>query len=103
MIDEKKLKTIIMQLSTEERFHALIGSIVDAKLKNVSKVSQDCGKKDTEYGEKLERIMNWAEDNPDFNTKFIQSVYNQYEKHKTLSDKQKNSVDNIIKKFEIEV
>jgi hypothetical protein len=52
--------------------------------------------------EKIEMVLEWADnENPDFDTEFIESLQEQYEEKGWLSEKQEEALDNIINKFRI--
>jgi hypothetical protein len=52
---------------------------------------------------KLDAILEWAEDHEDFDSSFVESLQNQWEKRGFLSTKQIFAIDNIIERFNIEV
>jgi hypothetical protein len=52
---------------------------------------------------KINMIKKWAKSNPQFDTKFILSIENQVNRNVTLSEKQENSINNIIQKNKITI
>lgn len=52
--------------------------------------------------EKLELILDWADDNPDFDTAFVEELYDCHEHRGHLTDRQEEALDNIIEKFKIQ-
>ena len=53
------------------------------------------------YREKISAILKWATNKPSFDTKFVLSVKKSLEEYENLTEKQKDAIDNIIKKFGI--
>lgn len=56
-----------------------------------------------DYGAKLEAIMTWAEDKPDFDTSFVESMQERYESTRGLTSNMEQAIDNIIDQWRIEV
>jgi len=54
-----------------------------------------------EWYEKVQRVMEWAENYPDFDITFVMSLEQQIAKNFFLSQKQKNALDKIIHKFKV--
>ena len=52
--------------------------------------------------EKVEAILEWASERPDFDTDFIDSLYERLEKGFSLTDGQETALENIIEKWGIE-
>lgn len=52
--------------------------------------------------EKIELILNWAEDHPEFDSTFVEDVSETYEEKGVLTDRQSEALDNIIAEFHIE-
>ncbi len=52
--------------------------------------------------DKLDSVMNWADENPQFEPSFIESLAIQFQENGDLSDKQVLALDNIIDKWGIE-
>lgn len=91
---------IIMQEINFEYEQALF------RLKNV------CTQKSTEFRpptyhefndpeDKIEKVLKWADKNPNFDTTFIESLAEQLSNGKDLTDAQENALNNIIKRFRI--
>lgn len=55
-----------------------------------------------DVGDKLVKIIDWADNNPKFNTGFVEALYNEYELKGQLTVKQEEALDNIIDRFKIE-
>lgn len=51
----------------------------------------------------IDAILEWAEDHPEFDTGFVESVEAQLHQHGHLSIAQLNALENIAEKFSIEV
>lgn len=54
------------------------------------------------WAQRIETILEWAEGNPSFDTKFIEDLQEQLEGEGFLTDKQQNAVLNIMEKWHIE-
>ena len=54
-----------------------------------------------DYAEKLEAILDYAEDADDFDDSFVLSLKERLENGGMLSAKQKGAIDNIIHKFKL--
>lgn len=46
-------------------------------------------------------VLNWAKTQKDFNTDFFESLKSSLDKFKHLSDKQRASLNNVVRKFRI--
>jgi hypothetical protein len=56
------------------------------------------------YRDRLESIRNWAEEHSNFDTTFIDSLIEQVdEKCRPLSEPQRESIDNILDRFSIDL
>lgn len=55
-----------------------------------------------EAEEKLEMVLNWAEDHPKFDTGFVESLQDALETYGRLTEAQGNALDNIIDRFRID-
>lgn len=64
------------------------------------KVGYMLGRNDV--GDKLVRIIDWADNNPKFKADFVESLYDKYERDGQLTVKQEEALDNIIDRFKIE-
>ena len=53
--------------------------------------------------EKIQAVLEWADENGWFDTDFIESLDNHLEGIGSLTDNQEQALDNIIDKFNIEV
>lgn len=51
--------------------------------------------------EAIKAILEWAEDHPNFNTEFVESLSDRLESKGELSSNQEDALKNIIKKFRI--
>lgn len=51
---------------------------------------------------KLQAIMDWAEENSNFDTEFVDSLYEQFINRGELSESQIEALDNIIDKWGID-
>jgi len=51
---------------------------------------------------KIEMILEWAEEHPEFDTSFVESLKSWYDRGVELSERQEEALDNIIEKFDIE-
>lgn len=47
----------------------------------------------------FKEIFEYADDNPNFNLEFVDSVYEQFEKNGTLSEKQYTAIENIYENW----
>ncbi len=58
-----------------------------------------------EYEDKCAAIMSWADErgDDDFDTTFVESIQEQIEKGRDLTQKQMDAIDNIIDQFRIDV
>ena len=54
-----------------------------------------------EYIEKCNKILKWASFKPKFSCSFVDSVLEQLKTYESITDKQKEAVDRIIKNFKI--
>ena len=52
--------------------------------------------------ERIETVLNWAADHPDFDLEFVESLKKQLEDRGSFSDKQEEALDNIIEKWRID-
>lgn len=52
--------------------------------------------------EKIELILTWADDNPNFDTAFVESLKESFEKWGRLSEKQIWALDHIIEEWGID-
>lgn len=55
------------------------------------------------YDQKIAAILEWAEDNEEFDTDFIESVQQKAAKFGGLTKGQQDAIDSIIEKFRIDV
>ena len=55
-----------------------------------------------DVGDKLIKIIDWADNNPQFNADFVESLYDEYERDGQLTVIQEEALDNIIDRFKIE-
>lgn len=53
--------------------------------------------------QKIETVLEWAETKQDFDTSFVKSIENYLEKHERITDRQEEALDNIIRRFKIEL
>lgn len=53
--------------------------------------------------EKIDAILDWAEEHPEFDTDFVESLASQLEDKGELSENQEDALDNIIEKWHIPV
>jgi hypothetical protein len=51
---------------------------------------------------KIELVLDWAEQHPEFDVEFVTSLEVQFEDRGDLSNKQVEALDNIIAKWEID-
>ncbi len=51
--------------------------------------------------DKIERILEWAEAHPSFDTSFVEDLKRQYEENGELTDMQEDAINNILRKFRI--
>jgi hypothetical protein len=58
-------------------------------------------KKYNKYFDKIDSILEWATENPKFDTKFVDSIKSNMVKFNAITPKQMNAVDTIITKFKI--
>jgi hypothetical protein len=61
----------------------------------------DWGKKKYDMRAELEAILLWAEDHTDFDTGFIEDLWEKHDKFGGLTEGQKEAVENIMAKWEI--
>ena len=57
----------------------------------------------TEYSEKIDKILKWAQKQKRFDTTFVLSVKDFIENNDFISDSQMESIDNIIEKCKIKL
>lgn len=53
--------------------------------------------------EMVNGVLAWAEDHPDFDSSFIESLSESVEKRGELSEKQRDAVENIAAKWKIDI
>lgn len=51
--------------------------------------------------EKIEAILEWAEDHDFFDIEFVETMGEKLEEYGELTDRQESALDNIIEKFRI--
>lgn len=56
-----------------------------------------------EYEAKIQAIFDFGDGNENFNTAFVESVNEQFLKVENLTERQMLAIDNIIRKWEIQV
>lgn len=49
----------------------------------------------------INQILEWAEEHPEFDTSFVESLHGQLSRSGELSDKQSQALHNIIEKYDI--
>lgn len=54
-----------------------------------------------ELEEKIGMVLEWAEEHPDFDPEFVESLNDQLVDRGTLTDKQEDALDNIIESWNI--
>lgn len=52
--------------------------------------------------EKIEMILAWAEDHPEFDTNFVEDMEDKLDEHGSLTERQSESLDHIISRWKIE-
>ena len=52
--------------------------------------------------DKINMILDWAEDHPTFDTEFVENIQSQFEDSGSISDAQDQALDNIIERWKIE-
>jgi DNA polymerase III epsilon subunit-like protein len=60
------------------------------------------GREASKWKKKLERILAWADDHPDFDTTFVESVLEKLEDYGTLTEAQQNAIDRIIDRWDVD-
>ncbi len=84
--------------------------MVNAKGTVMGKIIRPSGMKYTTHNdqpkpqtieEKIDLILRWSIDNPDFNTLFIEDLKEKYDEYGDLTEFQENAIDNIIIKWRI--
>lgn len=56
-----------------------------------------------EASDAIKAVQNWALDNPDFDTSFVDSLAEGLEKFGSLTERQESALSNIISRFEIDI
>lgn len=51
----------------------------------------------------LHAVSSWADDNPDFDAGFVESVYEYYQANGFLSDNQEMALENIVHEWNINI
>jgi hypothetical protein len=51
----------------------------------------------------MEKIIEWSKTHPKFNTDFVESVLEKTKKYESITDKQSECINKIIKSFKISV
>lgn len=78
-------------------------------LENIINPSKPQPKFEKNYGtcndnqEKIDAILDWAENNPSFNTNFVESLSEQLDGGKDLTEIQEAALNKIIKSFRIKI
>lgn len=57
--------------------------------------------RDDEIQEKINQILDWASEHPEFDSEYVERLNETFEARGTLSPRQEEALDNIIEKWHI--
>lgn len=56
-----------------------------------------------DYGDRIQAVLDWAEGRPNFDTSFVESLSERYDRFGELTGNQEDALDRIIERFRINV